>query len=419
MPPSDRRIRRAAVLVACLLLSLWGPGCSDEPRSAADVEASSSVNPAAASALIEAQGAYERADYRLALALADTAESRSGEGASAFLADVAFLRAQILTAVNRDEDARAAYERVLELGPDYPGAWLNLGNNAFRGGRFDEAITAYRQEQQARPSPKNLVYIGRAYAELGEVDSARAAYEEAIEADENHAEAYLRLSQLHEREGSYEEALRFARRAQAVEPEDAGSHYLVGLLAYRTGRLEEALGRFEYVVGQRPRDFEAHYNLGQVLTRLGRAGEAAEHLRVADSLRTIEAQLSEWATLTQVQPEEPAVWATYGYALRRAGYPEEARRAYMTALYLDAANLDVRLELANLLLENDDPGAALQHYRVALRQDSTLVGAWLNAGIAHARAGDYPAAREAWQRVLTLEAGHPQAREYLARISAR
>src|SRR5690606_3337053 len=138
--------------------------------------------------------------------------------------DVNFLRARIQTGVNRDELAEAAYERVLALNPDYRGAWLNLGNAAFRRGAYSEALAHYRREQTKYPTADIQGLMARAYAEIGNVDSARYDYEQALKMDSKSAAAHIRMAELLEKNGEPEAALQHAK--QALELDRGNLNYM-------------------------------------------------------------------------------------------------------------------------------------------------------------------------------------------------
>ena len=408
-------MRSAAIgIVVCGVL--MGAACRGAPESKPVPSLAPLADPAAATYLVRAQAAYERADFGAALALVDSAAQQASPGQAGFQADLSFLRGRIYTALNRDDDAQAAYERALSLKPDYRGAWLNLGNEAFRAGQYQEALAAYRREQAAHDDPSLYVYLGRTYAELGWTDSARVAYEQAIAAERTYAEAYARLAQLHDRDGAPDKALPYARRALTFEPENASYQYLAGLLLLRTGQTEAALEHLRRVASLRPYDHEVQYNLGQALIRTGQEAEGRAALETAERLRSKEREVAQWETATRLRPDDPAAWATYGYGLGRVGRLEDAVRAYKTALYLDPENTEVRFALANAHLQQGEPGEALEQYQMLLARDTTLEGAWFNAGIALARLGQPEAARQAWQTVLRHNPAHAQAEAYLARL---
>ena len=375
--------------------------------------------PQAAVYLVDAQQALRQGDVGAALVLADSAEQHGRTGDNAFLADVAFLQGRIHAELNHGEEAKKAYERALMLEPTYRGAWLNMGNIAFREGDFSEALRYYRQEQQAHPNPDVLVYSGRAYAELGKSDSARQAYEQALALDNSLAEAYIRLAVLHEENGNVEQALSNAQRALALRPEDPDYRYIVGNALLQNEKLPQAEAQLRRTIEQQPLHAQAHYSLGVALARLGKQDEAERYLAKVDSLQYIEQALDAFERRTQRNPNDPAAWVAYGYALGRAGRDAEAIRAFQIALHQGPATPDVHFMLANVHLKHHQLENALGHYEDALRHDSSHVGAWVNKGICLARMGNPEAARQAWETALQLDPGQPSVKNYLANLPSR
>ena len=377
------------------------------------------ADPQAAMYLVDAQQALRQGDVGAALALADSAEQHARAGEDAFLADVAFLQGRIHAELNHVNEAKRAYKRALMLEPTYRGAWLNMGNIAFQEGHFSEALGYYRHEQQAHPNPNILVYSGRAYAELGKVDSARQAYEQALALDDSLAEAYIRLAVLYEESGKVEQALFNAQRALALRPEDPDYRYIVGNALLQNEKLLEAEAQLRRTIEQQPLHAEAHYSLGVVLARLGKQDEAERYLAKVDSLQQIDQAIDAFERRTRRNPNDPAAWVTYGYALSRAGRDAEAIRAFQIALYQGPATPDVHFMLANVYLKHDQLKNALVHYEAALRRDSSYVGAWVNKGICLVRMGNPEAARQAWETALQLDPNQPSVRNYLANLSNR
>lgn len=407
--------KRSGILI--LLMGVLCIGCrpeADEP----DRPGRPLADPQAATYLIEAQQALYRGAMGIALALVDSAEHHAGPKSDAFLADVAFLRGRIQGELNHAEEAIGAYERVLTLDPTYRGAWLNMGNLAFRRGQFGEALRSYRREYELYGDPKILVYMGHGYAELGKVDSARHAYERAIMQNDSLAEAYIRLAVLHENNGEVEQALSNAQRALALRPEDPDYRYIVGNALLQSGNLAGAEAQLRRTIEQQPGHAKAHYSLGVVLARSGKQDEAERYLARVDSLQQIEESIVTFERRTRLYPDDPAAWVTYGYALNRVGRSAEAIRAFQVALYKGPATPDVHILLANAYLKHHRLEEALAHYDAALQHDASYVGAWVNKGICLARMGRPEAARQAWETALRLDPDQPQVRAYLAGLAA-
>ena len=411
--PAACRIR---ILLVSIILVFVAAGCKvDEKTEGGEgLERTRVVDQRSARFLLDAQHAFESGDVGAALALADSAEQSATAPGGLFLADVNFLRGRIHSELNNADAAQQAYERVLALVPDYQGAHLNLGNNAFRSGQYRRALRHYEREAGALDDPRVQVYIGRAYVELGRVDSARLAFEAAIAQSDSFAEAHARLAYLFQQDGDVEQGLPHARRAVEQQPDNADYRYLVASMLLRKGEVERAADEFRQVVARDPRQSKGYFGLGRALANLGQTEEASRFLRIADSLKHVEDGLREYETKTRLYPDDPAAWATYGYALNQAGRDADAMQAFQTVLSMDPENVEVRFGVANLFLEHGDFKRALGEYNAVLQHDESFVPAWINAGIALARIGQRDAARVSWQTALRHDPGNEVAREYLA-----
>ena len=366
--------------------------------------------------LVGGEDALERQLFERALLFADSAEARAPEGA-----DVHFLRGRVYSEMGRLGAADSSYWRALGLRPDYEGAWNNLGNNAARRQAFREAIAFYRKELERGAAPVPWRGIGRAYVELGRVDSARQAFHEALRIDSTYASAHHDLTLLYEDEGDFERALGHARQALALDPESHNVRYLVGSLLFTMGQTEAALPYLETVAEAWPWHHASHYNLGQALARLGREAEAEAYLDRAETLRALQATITGQESQVRSFPEDPFAHATLATALRQAGRYDEALRAYHVALALKPDETDFQNNVAILHLLRGDNDEAIRWFEGILAHDSTLVDVWMNLGVVYAKSGRTSEARRAWETALRQEPGRPQAeaaRAYLARLDS-
>lgn len=355
--------------------------------------------------------ALERRDFARALAMTDSVERVAPEQP-----DLYQLRGRIFAEMADFEQAERAYRRTLALDPDYRGVWHNLGNNAARQSNFREAIRYYRRELEHHPDPHTWLSIGRAYRELGVADSARHAYEHALAIDSTYAPLHRELARLYEEEAAYEEGLVHARRALALEQDHPLSRYLVGLLLFRSGQPQEALPHLRRAVEQAPRHHEAQYALGQVLVRLGREEEAEPVLDRAESLRALQANISDMQAVIRSDPDDPYPHAGLGSLLRQAGRYNDALHAYMIALSLDSSNVEFMNNIAVLHLLRGDHLTAAEWFRRVLQRAPDFVEGWLNLGIVYAKSGQEAQAREAWRHALRHDPDNEQAKAYLARL---
>jgi len=70
--------------------------------------------------------------------------------------------------------AAAAFQRAVDLKPDYPEAWNELGFALRNQGKYPDSLKAYDEALRLRPDfPEALEYLGEAYVKLGRLDDAR------------------------------------------------------------------------------------------------------------------------------------------------------------------------------------------------------------------------------------------------------
>ncbi|MBD7986442.1 tetratricopeptide repeat protein [Luteimonas sp. Sa2BVA3] len=166
--------------------------------------------------------------------------------------DDAQVRAEVGFQAYRDgrlEDATASYRRALELAPDNAGYWNTYGFLWLLQGNAAEAARAFERSIAIEPSADVLANFATLRSQAGEHDAALALYRRALELD---PEDYLNWGNLadglaasgapaSEVAAAYAEAERRVRRYLAL---DAGSGYAMAALGWYSanlGRREEAL----------------------------------------------------------------------------------------------------------------------------------------------------------------------------------
>ena len=381
-------------------------------RSGAEETKRPTLDPVTARYLQTGTAALDAYQYEAALVYADSADRQRPN-----TPDVAFLRGRIYAEMADLGRSDSLYRQVLALTPGYPGAWNNLGNNAFRQKSYSEAISYYRNELEREPAPIPWRGIGRAYVELGKGDSARYALGQALELDSTYAPAYFNLALIYEDEGELDKALDHARQAWRLSPEDFDYRYLMASLMIKTrNHVEEAIPHLLAVTKHWPWHHASHYNLGQAYLLIGEQAKGEALIEQSEALRAREVKVQNFSGVAQSKANDPMAYAALGSALRRSGRLEDALRAYRVALLLDSTNLEIQNNVANLYLLQQDTLAAIQTYRHIVQQNPTLVDIWVNLGIVYAISGKREQAREAWQKALQHEPGHEAAQAYLARL---
>lgn len=399
------------------LLMLLLLGCASQPQ-----EQPSEIIAQSEFLLLQANEALRQNEFDLALAITDGAQKLAPNSANVY-----FMRARAYSEIGQWEKAEQSYRKVLELEPQYRGVWNNLGNNTFRQQKFEQAIGYYYKEiarNAQYPLPQSaeeaipFYQLGRAYVELGKVDSARICFQRALGFDSLYALCHFNLALLFEDEGELGAALTHAQRAGRIEPANLEYRYLVGGLLVKQRRYEEALAPLREVAAQWPWHHGAQYNMGQALVRLGKADEGKKYLAEAERVRAEDAKIEHLENTIRSLPNDPMAHAALAFAFRRAGRYNDALHAYQVAAHLAPRNMEIQTNIANLYLLKSDTTRAIRHYQRILEYNPALTDVWLNLGVVYALSHKPEQARAAWENVLKYQPEHPLAKRYLAKLAS-
>jgi tetratricopeptide (TPR) repeat protein len=141
----------------------------------------------------------------------------------------------------RYDQAIAAYKAALEVTPNAAPVLLNLGLTYAARGDMGGAVNAYRQSLQADPrQPLSEVNLGIALEQGGDPEGAKAAYERAIAVDPTAALPYLNIGTMLLRAQRAAEARPWLEKALARDPGLATGHFQLALVFVQSGELERA-----------------------------------------------------------------------------------------------------------------------------------------------------------------------------------
>jgi len=130
-------------------------------------------------------------------------------------------RASALRQAGRVAEAIQAYQRLLDVRPDLPESWYNLGWLQRQARQFEAALTSYRQALDRGISEPHEVHLNRAVIlsdHLHRPDDAQAELQAALALAPRYGAALLNLGNLHEDRGDRSAAAAAYRRALEVDP---------------------------------------------------------------------------------------------------------------------------------------------------------------------------------------------------------
>lgn len=180
---------------------------------------------------------------------------------------------------------------------------------------------------RAQPSAKLYVAVARLHQEAGRFVEAEEQYRLALQREPDHLDALLGYARLKEQMRQPQAALELYTRAAKAHPDQPVALNHLGLCLARQGQLQAAAAAISRAVQLRPNEALYRNNLATLLVDMGRLPEAFTHLRAVHS--------------------NAVAYYNLGYLLAKKG----------------------------------DQQAAVQHFRMALQLDPSLVQArqWLNA----------------------------------------
>ena len=267
--------------------------------------------------------------------------------------------------------AIAAFQRAIELKPDFEKAHYNLGIALRAQGKTDAAQKELERAEWAARVPRAPGAIeisdspGRGCAETAEARRCAGALSES---PSSKVPSCRPATTIWASRGSAKKTPRAPWRpiekALELKPDYAQAHSSLGLLYWRQNDRTRALEEFRQAVMSDPDLAEAHYNLG--------------------------------------------------LALAQSGHLDEAVRELNEAISLDPKYTDARIQLGLVLSQNNDTAGAANVFRELVRRDPNFAEAHNNLGLVLLQAGDAPTAQAEFVEAVRLKPRYAEAHYNLA-----
>lgn len=120
--------------------------------------------------------------------------------------------------------------------------------------------------------------------EMTSVEEAKDAYERALRADPNHADAHVNLGRLRHEEGAPALAEKHYRAALEADPAHETAAFNLGVAMEDLGRVDDAARAYQRAIDLDPDNADAHYNLAGIDELRGDKQGALRHLKRYRSL---------------------------------------------------------------------------------------------------------------------------------------
>ncbi len=164
-------------------------------------------------------------------------------------AEALHARAETLRSLRRIDGALETYREALEIEPDYAPALAGMGAAMFQLQRHEDAVDALGRALAIDPDLPEASSLhrlaGRAQHALGNPEEAAEQFERCLALDPRDVEALDHLALIRFNARRHEEALDLYRRKVEAEPPNAGTHANIGIVLLALGRHDEAARSLE------------------------------------------------------------------------------------------------------------------------------------------------------------------------------
>jgi tetratricopeptide (TPR) repeat protein len=154
------------------------------------------------------------------------------------------------------------------------------GGAAFAVGNFESARASYEQALAKKPDdPDALNSLGQVLVRLGKVDEAVVRFERAVALAPSKSTYHFNLAHAVGQLGLWDRAVEEYRAAVALFPEDYATQFNLAMALHKKGDDPAAIPEFEKAIQLAPAEPSFHLSLAVSLEKTGRVPDALEHYR--------------------------------------------------------------------------------------------------------------------------------------------
>ena len=222
---------------------------------------------------------------------------------------------------NLTKKALAAYDKAIELKPDFVEAYNNRGGVFQKLGKHDQAIVELGKAIGLEPDSAELHYKrGCTKGSFNQFKSAIVDFDKSINLNPNYAEAYCCRGLMKSGLGEYKSAIDDFDKSIELElnPDFIDIYYIKGIVNAESKQYEKAITDFDEAIRLKSDHAEAYDNRGIV----------------KGLLRRYESAISDHTAAIDITPDFAEAYAHRAGAKAELGNIDEARSDIQTALTL-------------------------------------------------------------------------------------
>jgi len=308
-------------------------------------------------------------------------------------------RIQIYAELGQHDRAEEMFYLAQEIEERCPHCFYHLGGSLAARGKTDRALFCYNRTLELDPMYAGVHRrIGLAYRAKGDLKKARAHLLEELRDDPGNSDILLDLAELAIAAQDWRSAACKYEQIIELQPDHEEAFFELGKLWLGRGNPEKALLCFERAEELCDSEMilcDLDWHIGEAMVRTRRLEEARTRLERAVTL----------------DPQNPAILHLLGDVLLTLERPQDAAKYCRRVLSRDESDAIAHHKLGICLVQMGRSNDAIVHFLRAIEAKPDLSDAMLSAALAYVQLGKWRAARQMLNKVKACSPDDADARE--------
>lgn len=281
------------------------------------------------------------------------------------------------------EEAMSCYEKAVALG-DHK-ANYHLGEIYYKQQNYEKAMVYYTHQLGEEMS--DYCYTARAwcYLKLGEIEKAKADFEDALSLNQTDAYIYNGLGITYAEEGSFEESVACFKEALARDKKCLLVYINITTSLSKLGEYKEAAHYYTQAIALAPEEVNLYIGRGRMYEKLNQYEKAIE----------------DFEHVLEMNVAHPFIYGDIGRVYRRMGEYREAVECLKLAVYTMPTNEMAQNDLAHALIDElEDYEEAITFYSKKIITAQNAAVYYKNRALAYSLSGNKIKARLDYKKAL-------------------
>ena len=272
--------------------------------------------------------------------------------------------------------------------------YYQLGNQALKAGRFNEAIALY--ESSLKINHKNyysLNNLGLAQRKNKQFKEAIANFDLALKLKPQFPRALFNKGNTLRDLGLHEEAIECYKCLLGIEPNHVLAYNNMGLAYKDLQNYGLAIECYDHALAIDPNHADTYYNRAFVFLTLKQFDKAMDDYKI----------------FTLAKPDNATAFNNLGIAQLEKKFFDEAIDSFKKAITLQPRSQKAYYNLANTFLEKKEYSKAITFYKKSIELDPMHAFSYNNMGVVYKDMRNHEEAIQCYEKAIALQPNHAEA----------